>query len=209
MSSLRATPLDFAFKGCSIWLELEQQANDLDKALDTAAYELDVHRVPAPHVTAIYGIDHLSESEVLTRFRECLVPRVSSWPELRVKGFKVDRSFHGVDGEDMTMAWMEVEFETSKAHEELVDVVYDAFHDGIRVRPWIPHVSIVYENPTIAKANLDYAGEFMQRFPTLTGQTFRNVKGMSVWSTRGKMEDWKCLERCEFVESAVDVDPVR
>ena len=54
---------------------------------------------------------------------------------------------------------MEVEFETSEAHEELVDAVYEAFHDGVRVRPWEPHVSIAYENPDIAKVNLDFAIE--------------------------------------------------
>lgn len=106
------------------------------------------------------------------------------------------------------MAWMEVEFETSEAHEELVDVVYDVFHDGTRVRPWEPHVSIAYENPNIAKVNLDFAVKFMERFPTLTAQTTRQVKAMTVWRTEGKMEQWKCLDRCELMKAAgADLDP--
>ena len=209
MSPLQATPLDFVFKGYSIWLELEQQANDLYRALEAAALDLDVHCIPAPHVTAIYGISHLSETEMLRRFRKNLVPRVESWPELRAIGFKVDKSYDGVDGQEMDMAWMEVEFETSEAHEELVDIVYNAFHDGVRIRPWQPHVSIAYENPDIAKVNLEFAVDFMKRFPTLTSQTSRQVKAISVWSTQGKMEDWKCLDRCELVVSAVDADPTQ
>lgn len=101
MSSLLATPLDFEFKGTSIWLELEQTASDLDIALEAAAHDLDVDCIPAPHVTAVYGISHLTETQVLSRFREDLVPCVKSWPELRVKGFKVDKSFDGVDGQEM------------------------------------------------------------------------------------------------------------
>lgn len=106
---------------------------------------------------------------------------------------------------------MEVEFETSEAHEELVDAVYEAFHDGVRVRPWEPHVSIAYENPDIAKVNLDFAIKFMEQYPTLTSQTTRRIKAISVWRTEGKMEDWKCLDRYEFVEVAaeVEVDPAR
>lgn len=104
--SLPATPLDFVFKGYSIWLELEQAIdNDLDKALEAAAFDLDVDVIPEPHVTAIYGMSHLSETEVLRRFREGLVPRVEAWPELRVKGFRVDKSFDGVDGQEMVSFW--------------------------------------------------------------------------------------------------------
>jgi len=99
--ALPVTPLDFVFRGYSVWLELEQTANDLDKALEAAAQDLDVECIPAPHVTAIYGISHLPETEVLRRFQENLVPRVQSWPELRVKGFKVDKCFDGVDGQEM------------------------------------------------------------------------------------------------------------
>lgn len=103
---------------------------------------------------------------------------------------------------------MEVEFETSEEHEQLVDVVYEAFHDGIRVRPWQPHVSIAYENPNIAKVNLDFAIDFIKRYPTLTAQTTRKITAMSVWRTEGKMADWKCLDRCKVLESA-EVDPAR
>jgi hypothetical protein len=115
--SLLATPLDFVFKGYSIWLELEQVESDLDKAVDAAALDLDVHAIPgtltgvfvrtlcgvgvkisnhrllfpllAPHVTVIYGISHLSEDECLKRFREDLATRLQAWQDLRVKGLKV------------------------------------------------------------------------------------------------------------------------
>ena len=99
--SLPATPLDFVFRGYSIWLELEQHSDDLDLALSAAAQALDVECIPAPHVTALYGMNHLTETQVLRRFRERLMPRVVSWPELRVKGFKVDKCYDGVDGQEM------------------------------------------------------------------------------------------------------------
>jgi hypothetical protein len=108
--SVLASPLDFVFKGYSIWLELDQVESDLDKAVEAAALDLHVHAIPvgdcgcqwcgndciltffnskAPHVTVIYGISHLSEDECLKRFREDLATRVQAWQELRVKGFKV------------------------------------------------------------------------------------------------------------------------
>jgi len=49
------TPLRFEFRGYSVWLEIEDVNGDLDKALDVAAQELHVHRVPSPHVTVEYG----------------------------------------------------------------------------------------------------------------------------------------------------------
>lgn len=103
---LQATPLDFEFRGYSIWLEISQEQGDLDSALDAAANSLDVDPIPAPHVTVIYGISHLSEAEILTNFREKLVPFLDSWPELRVAGWKVDKSFDGVDGQEMVrISW--------------------------------------------------------------------------------------------------------
>lgn len=99
--SLQVTPLDFVFRGYSIWLELEQTDGDLDAALKAAAHDLDVDCIPAPHVTVVYGISHLSENQILELFQEKLIPRVQSWPELHVKGFKVDKSFDGVDGQEM------------------------------------------------------------------------------------------------------------
>jgi hypothetical protein len=209
--SFLATPLDFVFKGYSIWLELEQVENDLDKALEAAAVDLDVDVIPEPHVTAIYGMTHLTETQVLQHFRESLIPKVQSWPELRVQGFKVDKSFDGINGQEMDMAWMEIEFETSEAHEELVDIVHNAFcRDGVRVRPWQPHVSIAYENPDVAKVNLDFAMEFVKQFPLLITQSTRQVTAVSVWKTEGKMAEWKCLDRHKLSKSAVEqLNPAR
>jgi hypothetical protein len=52
--SLSATPLDFVFKGYSIWLELEQVDSDLDKAVDAAAVDLDVHAIPGMSSTLFF-----------------------------------------------------------------------------------------------------------------------------------------------------------
>ena len=44
--SILATPLDFVFRGYSIWLELDQVDSDLDKAVEAAAFDLNVHAIP-------------------------------------------------------------------------------------------------------------------------------------------------------------------
>lgn len=200
--SVQATPLDFEFRGYSVWLELEQIHSDLDKAIQAAAVALDVHEIPAPHVTAIYGIDHLSEDEILQRFRNDLAPRLTRWPVLHTKGFRVDVSLDGVAGQEMDMAWMEVEFETSENHEDLVDTVYETFYnkDDLRLRPWTPHLSIAYENPSIAKVDLPFAVKFMEEFPALSSQPTRTVAGVALWRTKGRMEDWMCLDRFDLTK---------
>mmetsp|Transcript_28338 Transcript_28338/g.48175 ORF Transcript_28338/g.48175 Transcript_28338/m.48175 type:complete len:437 (+) Transcript_28338:101-1411(+) len=79
-----------------------------------------------------------------------------------------------------------------------------------RTKPWVPHLSLCYDNPEGFGPNLtrllieDYMRE---KCPTLasvldddpTGVKFsRAVSGISLWRTAGTMAEWKCLERFEF-----------
>ena len=71
-------PLRFVFSGYSLWLELEQQdidnngQGDLDRAMIDAADRFHLGgAIPSPHVTALYGIDTISEEDEMRRvFRE-------------------------------------------------------------------------------------------------------------------------------------------
>jgi hypothetical protein len=126
--------LAFQFQGYAIWLDLEQQQHqqqhepkpcflnppphttttsveetkqDLDDALRTAGAELGVAPIPAPHVTALYGIQHLSEDEVRQRFQDVanelfwFRQRWSSWPLLEPVGFLSDVEIAGKNGGQM------------------------------------------------------------------------------------------------------------
>ena len=128
--------LAFQFQGYAIWLDLEQQQQqqhqhepkpfflnpspphttttlveetkqDLDDALRTASAELGVAPIPAPHVTALYGIQHLSEDEVRQRFQDVanelfwFRQRWSSWPVLEPVGFLSNVEIAGKNGGQM------------------------------------------------------------------------------------------------------------
>jgi len=109
--------LRFVFQGYAIWLEAEQfpssaptnllsersRDNDLDQAIRVASQELDVHPIPAPHLTALYGINHLPEHEVQQRFRD-LANELQDWdqsPMLEPDGFLSDIEIEGVNGGEM------------------------------------------------------------------------------------------------------------
>ena len=207
-ASTPRTPLRFEFRGYSVWLEVEDFQGDLDAALDVAASDLHVHRVPSPHVTVEYGMTHVPEDEMRRRFRGLPGKQLlQDWPVFDVRGIQTGSTYDGVDGEDMTMAWVEMTLGTSPTHEIMVDRVRSVMYkDDVvpRIQKWMPHLSLCYENPEEAKSNLHYSLTVMQRVPTLTSRSTRRVTGISLWTTQGKMKHWKCLER--FVLSGDPVD---
>ena len=98
------------------------------------------------------------------------------------------------------MAWFEMEFETSPEHEALVDRIHHTFFadDGdplARVTPWQPHVSIAYDNPHDSPLDDVYADKLFARMPSLLGCKSRDVVAISLWKTKGTIEDWKCLHK--------------
>jgi hypothetical protein len=96
------------------------------------------------------------------------------------------------------MAWMEVSFETSAAHEALLDLVRDCFIDReeapFRV-PWAPHASLAYTNPD-SPVSHELLEDLLEYFPTL--ERSRRVVGVSLWSTQGTIDKWKCLHKIRF-----------
>ena len=116
------------------------------------------------------------------------------------------------------MAWAEVSLAMTPEHETLIDALYDIFfHSDLassstseekkeeeyvpRSRPWVPHLSMCYDNPEGLGTSLCRSSmvEFMkEKYPALLendnnsgGVRFtRAVTGISLWRTAGKISDW-------------------
>lgn len=201
-------PLKFVFSGYSIWLEPEQFQNDLELVVEEATARLGLpHGVPTPHVTAIYGMTHLSEAQARKKFQQIFSDNFAylAWPVLKHAGFQNGIELNGVNGGEMDMAWMEGSFETNENHELLLDLLYNAFYNDSdelttlqqeqqqkQRHPWAPHVSFAYDNennPIPDEVLLD----LIETYPTLKND--RRVTGISLWSTEGTIDQWKCLDR--------------
>jgi hypothetical protein len=117
------------------------------------------------------------------------------------------------------MAWAEVTFATSSEHEALIDALYNLFYkprnndnnctQPRRTLPWAPHLSICYDNPEGFPDNLSrnsITAFITEKAPSLKGAVgdlepvnfWREVCGISLWSTKGTMSQWKCLDRIDF-----------
>jgi hypothetical protein len=124
------------------------------------------------------------------------------------------------------MAWAEVSLATTPNHETLIDALYDIFFrtdlassstsDGKkeeefvpRSRPWVPHLSMCYDNPEGLGTNLccsSMANFMKEKYPALLendnkngGVRFTRAKTrISLWRTAGKISDWTRLDRIEL-----------
>lgn len=125
------------------------------------------------------------------------------------------------------MAWAEVSFATSPEHEALVDALHRLFYRRPAVGPasssadeekkdeyvprsgpWMPHLSLCYDNPEGLGPNLTRPAveDFLrEECPTLASvlddgghRITRAVSGISLWRTAGLMAEWKCLDKFAF-----------
>eukprot|EP00804_Cyclotella_cryptica_P027455 CCRYP_008875-RB/>CCRYP_008875-RB protein AED:0.06 eAED:0.06 QI:177/1/1/1/1/1/3/340/316 len=212
---------------------------DLSRMVDDAAIKFQTVPIPMPHVTALYGIE-LEEEDVRRIFREDVRrvleeksserrkksgfddsgSRKALWPDLEALGILVDVEYNGVNRGTMDMAWAEVTFATSQEHEALIDALYGLFcsrpiHSSPatpRSIPWVPHLSLCYDNPEGFGPNLSRGA--VQKFisekcPTLKSAIHNNssceevkfsrsVSGISLWQTAGTIDQWKFLDRIDF-----------
>ena len=195
-------PLRFHFVGYTIWLELEEESYnyDLRGTIESIARDLNLQPIPYPHVTAIYGMTHISsQEEILEKWDEVKL-KIKNWPDLIPKGFITDVELAGVDGGTMDMAWSEISYKTSDEHEAQLDILDDIFFSGKSFnRPkWLPHLSLAYDNPEESVLSLSHTASIIAKNPSLNER--RKVVSMSIWDTNGKMSDWTLLDRFIFDE---------
>ena len=124
------------------------------------------------------------------------------------------------------MAWAEVSLVMTPDHETLIDALYDIFFrtdlalsstsDGKkeeefvpRSRPWVPHLSMCYDNPEGLGTNLcrsSMANFMKEKYPALLendnkngGVRFTRAKtGISLWRTAGKISIGRVLIGLNF-----------
>ena len=192
-------PLQWVFKGLTIWIEYEEKDNDLSKAVDEAARFYGTELIPVPHSTAIYGMSHLSEEEATEKLEEVAKAFPGGWPSKmdRPISVKQDIAIEGRPGQVCSIAWAELTLKTNEKHEEAIDKLYEIFEvPEKRKGPWTPHLSLAYDNPEDSVLNLVDTISYVAQNPTL--MEARRVKAVSLWSTEGKMAQWRCLDRVSF-----------
>lgn len=197
--------LQWSFKGLTLWLELEEFVNDLTLAVEDFSARHSSPFIPKPHITAIYGMEHLSPTEAAARLHR--VPAVlgpEGWPSFaRPTGVVSDIAVCGRPGQVCSIAWAELTLASGPGHEAALDALHGLFfgegwrEEHERDRPAKPHCSIAYDNPDTNRLSLLDTVVYASRHPTLLGKE-RRVEALSLWSTQGKMEEWVCLDRVRF-----------
>lgn len=189
-------PLQWHFHGLTLWVEFEEFDNDLTNAIQDASSFYGTEAVPKPHATAIYGMKHLSIEEARDKLHQ--IPSiVPQWPIMEPPvAVRQDIAVEGRPGQVCSIAWAELTLSTNEKHEAALDEVFSLFgmpRDG----PWTPHISLAYDNPEETVLNLGDTIAYVAQHPTLLMKQ-RKVEAISLWSTEGKMADWKCIDRIRF-----------
>lgn len=198
--------LHWKFHGLTLWLELEEFNSDITDAIRDFSSRHNSPLIPKSHTTAIYGMKHLSVDEAKAKLQK-VRDTIPQWPAFeRPTGVVSDTSEAGRPGQVCTIAWSELTLATDARHEAALDELYRVFFgpsssigasEPQRCRPWKPHNSIAYDNPEDNALSLSDTVLYMSQHPTLLSEK-RRVEAISLWSTEGTMEEWKCLDRVRF-----------
>jgi len=195
--------LKWQFCGLTIFLELEEFDMDLTKVLQSSASSHGLKPIPKSHMTALYGMDHLSVEEARSRLRSFVKLYCPSWPLFgKPVGIVQDIAVCGRPGQVCDIAWAELTMPSNKDQEDALDLLYEVFYPDestrpTRHRPWKPHNSIAYDNPENTVLTLGSIIECVMNYPTLLSEK-RNVEAISLWDMNGTMQEWKCLDRVYF-----------
>jgi len=214
----RAIPseLQWKFYGLTLWLELEEFDQDLSKAIDDLSNLFNVEKIPQSHITAIYGMTHLSANEAKQRLH-AVKDYIPKWPSFsRPTAVVQDIAEAGRPGQVCSVAWGELTFSSNAAHEDALDELYEIFFldektrlkgkiedekimqvRSMRNRPWKPHNSVAYDNPDNSPMSLGDMVQYVASHPTLLTKP-RRVNAISLWDTNGTMGQWNCLDRVYF-----------
>lgn len=191
------TPLQWVFKGLTIWIEYEEHNRDLSRAVEDASQFYGTEQIPVPHSTAIYGMTHFSDQQATEKLLEVEKAFPNGWPSIMDKPISVkqDLAVEGRPGQVCSISWSELTLKTNDQHEQAIDKLCEIFEVN-RTRPWTPHLSLAYDNPEDSVLNLADTIGYVAQNPSLFSA--RRVKAVSLWDTNGKMAKWKCLERVSF-----------
>ena len=193
-------PLQWVFKGLTIWIEYEEHDQDLSKAIEGASQFYGTELIPMAHSTAIYGMTHLTEQEASEKLDQVLKAFPQGWPSImdRPISVKQDLAVEGRPGQVCSISWAELTLKSNEKHEEAIDKLYEIFEvpGGRTSGEWTPHISLAYDNPEDSVLNLADTISYVAQNPSLMAA--RRVKAVSLWSTEGKMAQWKCLDRVSF-----------
>lgn len=197
--------LRWKFHGLSLWLELQEFESDISNAVEDFAVKYNTETIPKSHVTAIYGMTHLTIEEAKSKL--CSVKdAIPSWPDFAPPTSVLsDIAVPGRPGQVCHVAWCELTLPSKPEHEKTLNNLYSLFYnDGSRgdvkwsrTIPWKPHCSLAYDNPENPPFALGDMVQYVARHPTLVTKG-RRVEAISLWDTNGKLEDWKCLDRVYF-----------
>lgn len=207
----RRPPLSWEFDGLTIWVELEEFDSDMTNVISDLSSTFGVQAIPQSHATAIYGMTHLTVDEAKRKLQSFVRDRVEvegpsggGWPPFRKPvGIVQDVAVCGNPGQVCSIAWAQLTLASSPEHEEILDGLFDTMYGegskegASRARPWTPHNSVVYDNPEETVLTLEGTLECIGRYPTLL-RSGRRVKALSLWDTKGRMEQWKFLDRASF-----------
>ena len=197
-------PLQWEFKGLTVWLEFEEFDSDLKNAIDYAAKIYGTEKIPVPHAPAIYGMTHLTKDSAIDKLAQ--VPQVlAGWTNVLdpPMGVTCDIAEEGKPGQVCDIAWVELTFTTNEHHEAAMDSLYELFEmPSARQGHWRPHISLAYDNVEDPALNIQDTFAYVSRNPSLLKQ--RRIKAVSLWSTAGKMADWYCLDRVNLPQKGGD-----
>lgn len=195
--------LSWEFYGLTLWIELEEFDNDITKTISSMAVSHNVEVIPKSHMTAIYGMTHLTVEEAKEKMMLLRSIFPEGWPMFdRPVGIVTDLAVAGRPGQVCSIAWAELTLPSNQQHEEAMDKLYELFYPiesnrPQRNRPWKPHNSIAYDNPETSVLSLGETFKFITKYPTLLTKK-RSVKAISLWDTNGTMSEWKCVDRVKF-----------
>lgn len=149
------TPLQWVFKGLTIWIEYEEHDRDLSRAVEDASQFYGTEQIPMPHSTAIYGMTHFSDQQATEKLLEVGKAFPNGWPSIMDKPISVkqDLAVEGRPGQVCSISWSELTLKTNEQHEEAIDKLCEIFEVN-RARPWTPHLSLAYDNPEDSVLNL-------------------------------------------------------
>jgi hypothetical protein len=199
-TAAKRKPLQWKFKGLTLWLEFEEFNGDLTRANEFLASQYGTEVIPCVHATAIYGMDHLSAEEAKQRLAQ--IPYIlpgGEWPVMdRPVAVKQDISQEGLPGQVCSIAWAELTLKTNEQHEQAMDSLCQLFEVERDAR-WAPHISLAYDNPEDSVLELTDIITYAAQMPSLMKNS-RRIKAMSLWSTEGKLGEWELVDRVNLCD---------